>query len=52
MGAGLTRLLVESVGTRMMVLISALIMGACIAIVMFDPAAGAIRRHERRCEDR
>jgi ATP:ADP antiporter, AAA family len=35
MGAGLTRLLVESVGTRVMVLISALIMGACIAIVMF-----------------
>jgi ATP:ADP antiporter, AAA family len=34
MGAGLTRLLVESVGTRVMVLISALIMGLCIAIVV------------------
>jgi ATP/ADP translocase/CRP-like cAMP-binding protein len=35
MGAGLTRMLVESVGTRVMVLISAAIMGMCIAIVMF-----------------
>ena len=34
MGAGLTRMLVESVGTRVMVLISALIMGVCIAIVV------------------
>ena len=34
MGAGLTRLLVESVGTKVMVLISAAIMGLCIAIVM------------------
>ena len=35
MGAGLTRLLVESVGTRVMVLISAAIMGMCVAIVVF-----------------
>lgn len=41
MGAGLTRLLVEAVGTRVMVLISAAIMGLCIAIVM------AILRRER-----
>jgi AAA family ATP:ADP antiporter len=35
MGAGLTRMLVESVGTRVMVLMSAAIMAMCIAIVMF-----------------
>jgi AAA family ATP:ADP antiporter len=35
MGAGLTRMLVESVGTRVMVLISAAIMAMCMAIVMF-----------------
>ena len=34
MGAALTRVLVESVGTKTMVLISAAIMGACMAIVL------------------
>lgn len=33
-GAALTRFLVQSVGTKTMVLISAVIMGACMAIVM------------------
>ncbi len=41
MGAGLTRLLVENVGTRVMVLISAGIMGLCILIVL------AILRREK-----
>ena len=52
MRRGLTAFLVESVGAKNMLLVSAGVMGVCLAIVMFDRAAREVGGHQRRDEDR